>query len=278
MPFFTCGEGAFRLAAKVVLSHEKSKIITMSKLMSISERTLPLQGLRVLLMVGIVCLHVYQHPVFGDGRELVSFFFVVSGFLYRDKLSWKKYLKKKAIGVYPIFWIVLLLSEVICYIRGGNNLNWDIIPHILLLQSWIPDLWFSFAYVGVAWFVSSLMFCYAVSPYIYKYVSGISMKKALLGILALSVFICGADGCRVDFYNQHFAFIEWLTYVNPIFCMMEYTVGMLLWKMIEDTQYVRLKTKYEPFVVVLLAIYFYWIYADGGEIVNSPCVYDRFCI
>lgn len=232
--------------------------------MSITERTLPLQGLRVLLMLGIVCLHVYQHPVFGSGRELVSFFFVISGFLYRDKLPWKAYLKKKAISVYPIFWIVLFLSEVICYLRGGNNLTWGIIPHVLLLQSWVPDVWFSFDYVGVAWFVSSLMFCYVVSPLVYRYVSRVSTRNSLFGILILSIFVCYTDECRVDINDQQFAFIEWLTYANPVFCMLEYMMGMLLWNVVKNAQYVHLKVKHEPLALILLAIYFYCIYENGG--------------
>lgn len=232
--------------------------------MSISERTLPLQGFRVLLMLGIVCLHVYQYPVFGSGRELVSFFFVISGFLYRDKLPWNAYLLKKAISVFPVYWIVLFLSEVICYLRGGNNLTWDIIPHVLLLQSWVPDLWFSFAYVGVAWFVSSLMFCYVVSHLVYRYVSRVSTRNCLLGILILSFFVCYTDECRVDFYNQRYAFVEWFTYVNPVFCMLEYMMGMLLWNVVKNAQYVHLKVKHEPLALILLAIYFYCIYENGG--------------
>lgn len=39
-----------------------------------NERTLPFQGLRVLMIMGVMCLHTYQYPVFGAGEELVSFF------------------------------------------------------------------------------------------------------------------------------------------------------------------------------------------------------------
>lgn len=41
---------------------------------NISERTLPLQGIRVMLMLGIVLLHTYKNPVFGNAFQLVSFF------------------------------------------------------------------------------------------------------------------------------------------------------------------------------------------------------------
>ena len=249
---------------------------------NINERTLPLQGLRVLLMFGIVYLHVCQRPVLGGGVELVSFFFVISGFLYRDKLPWSKYMKKKALGIYPTYWIVLFLSEIVCFLRGGNNLSWGIIPHVLLLQSWYPNLWFSFAnYVGVAWFVSSLLFCYAASPFIYRcLVKNCSKQMALVVFLIIFVCICIIDSkFYVEETNPLFPFRAWLTYINPMFRLLEYMMGMLLWKIVAAVTYIHVKPKYELIVIAFLTIYLYGIYANwGGQIINSPCVYDRFYI
>lgn len=103
-------------------------------------RTLPIQGFRVLLMIGIVLLHTYGNkPILGGGNELVFFFFVVSGFLYRDKLIWKKYIMKKMLALFPAYWIVLLIHCMMSMLGGVNKFTIDIIPYALLIQSWIPQ-------------------------------------------------------------------------------------------------------------------------------------------
>ena len=235
----------------------------------ISERTLPLQGLRVLLMLGIVMLHTYHKPILGTGRECVSFFIIVSGFLYRDALPWKQYMRKKAIGIFPVFWIVLMLSEVICLLRGGNNIDWSIIPHILLLQSWYPNLYFSFDYVGVAWFVSSLMFCYVVSPMLYRRVKTMGMKSSFLCMASLFVCLVAADSFRVPIEDSRYAFREWLCYANPLYCLMEYMIGMLLWKVSEAVSCCRLNAFYEPVAACLIAGYVYAIWVNVGGYLRS---------
>lgn len=233
----------------------------------ISERTLPFQGLRVLLMLGIVMLHTYNKPILGSGRELVSFFFIISGFLYRDKLPWKQYMKKKIWGVYPIYWIVLILSEIICLLRGGNNIHWSLVPHILLLQSWYPDIWFSFDYVGVAWFVSSLMFCYVVSPMLYRRISKMSVTSSCIALVLLFVVLFALDLLKVPYEDARFAFREWLCYANPLCCLMQYVIGMLLWNAVKQMPYCRMKVSYEPIALCVVVAYVYAIYAQmGGQI------------
>ena len=90
---------------------------------TMNERTLPFQGLRVLMIMGVMCLHTYQYPVFGAGEELVSFFFVLSGFLYKDKLSWKSFMLHKFKQIFPFYWICLGIVLFISFIRGGTNLE-----------------------------------------------------------------------------------------------------------------------------------------------------------
>lgn len=232
----------------------------------ISERTLPFQGLRVLLMLCIVMLHTYNKPILGSGRELVSFFFIISGFLYRDKLPWKQYMKKKIWGVYPIYWIVLILSEIICLLRGGNNIHWSLVPHLLLLQSWYPDIWFSFDYVGVAWFVSSLMFCYAVSPMLYRGISKMRVTSSCFVMAFLFVDLMLLDSLVVSHKDVNFHFRDWLCYANPFYRLIEYMVGMFLWNVTKSKPYCRLKVSHEPIAFCIIVAYFYAIYAQWGGI------------
>lgn len=221
-----------------------------------SERTLPFQGLRVILMFGIVAYHIYPTPLFGSGSDLVSFFFVISGFLYRDKLPWNSFVWKKVKGIYPVYWIVLFLSILIAIIRRQYQFNWDILPHLVLLQSWIPvsDMQFTIGYVGASWFLSSLMFCYLISPYCYPAVQKIT-KVSTFGM----IMICYGLICMSIYFRDDYPFGDWMAYFSPIVRAMEYLIGMMLYRIVRNVSYKHLTVKCELLSVILLFIYFYCI-------------------
>lgn len=185
-------------------------------------------------MLGIVLLHTYGKPILGSGGELVSFFFVVSGFLYRDKLPWKTYMWKKIKALFPTYWLVLLLYCLKCIHAGGDVVKWAIIPHLFLVQSWIPysGVEYAFSYVGVSWFLSSLMFCYICSPVLFKLVQKISQQKALGGILI--AFMVVAMFHHFDGDNSYGL---WFAYISPYCRVFEYLMGMLLWRAIGKKTY-----------------------------------------
>ena len=241
-----------------------------------NERTLPLQGLRVLLMMGIVLLHAYGKPVLGSGGELVSFFFVVSGFLYRAKLSWAKYVKKKVLGIFPVYWTVLLLYLLECYHAGSLNVGLGILRHILLVQSWIPIhcVEYSFRYVGVAWFLSSLLFCYIFSPLLYKCVSRGSTLRAIVGLVGTFLIVCfihhfdGDNG-----YGLYFA------YISPYCRVFEYMMGMFLWGIVQEKKYTVLSKEKEILALLFIAVYWFVICKQvlGGATCGLHVVCIAFC-
>lgn len=80
-------------------------------------------------------------------------------------MRYRDYMCNKISSMLPLQWLSVILAVIVLHL----SVNWDIIPHLLLLQSYIPEKGFEFFnYNGVAWFLSSLMFCYALSPVVYK--------------------------------------------------------------------------------------------------------------
>lgn len=218
-------------------------------------RTLPIQGLRVILMLGIVLLHTYGHPILGSGQELVSFFFVVSGFLYRDNLPWKKYILKKTMKLFPAYWMVLFIYCLMCLFNGENKLSLHMLPYVLLVQSWIPKtyVYYAFEYVGTAWFLSSLLFCYILSPFCYSLIVNRNKKHTML--LLLFLFLCIVLCKKIDTY---FSLGAWLSYICPISRLLEYLMGMCLWSIIKDKRYLALSLYREWIPLTILFLYF-WI-------------------
>lgn len=152
-----------------------------------NERTLPFQGLRVILMIGIVGLHTYYKGIFGEASDLVPFYFVLSGFLYRDKLPWFPYMKKKVLGIYPFYLFIMGCSITICVLRGRFVLDWNIFPNLFIMEFWpIPN---NVSYVSASWFVGSLLWCYAFSPLTAKHLlNKVKGKDNWLGVI-LCLFV-----------------------------------------------------------------------------------------
>lgn len=175
-----------------------------------------LQSLRLLGIITIVAGHAGL-SLWGGG-DWCSFFFVLSGFLYKTEVKdWQdygNYIWRKAKSIYPVYWFCLVSYIVLAYIRGcveQYTIGWDVIPHLLLLQSWIPGIE-PMAYLGPAWFLSSLLFCYCLSPVV---------KRAV----AYSPYSITAI---VAFYLFWTCLLGFDTYISPVYRLGEYAFGMWL--------------------------------------------------
>ncbi|HMI60390.1 MAG TPA: acyltransferase [Puia sp.] len=104
-------------------------------------KTLPwMQVARGIAALIVVCHHVTAADVFyfrfnsfsgffSPGWSAVDFFFVLSGFIIyyihaRDlghKDRWKRYITKRLVRIYPIYWVVALFFLVLVFAGNGNG-------------------------------------------------------------------------------------------------------------------------------------------------------------
>ena len=216
-----------------------------------NERTRNFQGLRLLFLIGIAFMHANMKFI-GEGWLICTFFFVLSGFLYKQPEKMGVYYRKKLFKIFPLYW----LSLILCIVLRKVTVDWDILPHILLLQSYIPssstDL-FYYNYVGVAWFISSLLFCYLISPPLYKLLNKIKTTNVqlVLLLLILFMFILRSTLKLPDGYGI------WFFYISPCFRILEYTTGMLLGMLIRDVEQKKIKGQEFISALILFAIIFY---------------------
>lgn len=198
-----------------------------------NEKTTVFQGLRTLFIMGIVVLHTYGPYLLGDGATLCSFFFIISGFLYVLNSSTKggaeisnlRYFYRKFIKMYPMYWCALGIA--VLYTKTDSIFQLKFIPHFFLVQSWIPSpriegtVYFPFMYLGVSWFLSSLLFCYIFSPAIYKYVKSSKSENCLLYTSLGLLIIYLLENLQI-----YGAYRSWVLYISPFFRILEYIVGM----------------------------------------------------
>ncbi|MBR3981247.1 MAG: acyltransferase [Bacteroidales bacterium] len=216
-----------------------------------NERTKNFQGLRLLFLLGIAFMHADMKFI-GEGWLICTFFFVLSGFLYKQPEKWGVYYKKKLLKIFPLYW----LSLVVCIFVRHIAVKWDIIPHVLLLQSYIPSpsvAPYYYEYVGVSWFISSLLFCYIISPPLYMLVTKIkkSNVQLVLVTLVLAMFILRSS------LRFHDGYGIWLFYISPFYRILEYLTGMLLAIMIRNLEPRKMQGQEIISILLVFLIVFY---------------------
>lgn len=144
--------------------------------------------------VGFVC-KVLPDQIFDlyIGSYGVTLFFIASGaslmYVYGEKLEWKKYLKKRFTGIYPMFWIAFFSATFLSMLREGGIRkgvpSWKIIYSILGIDG--NMLWWGMNFYRLGeWFLSVIIALYLLFPLLRK-----GVKKYPAVTMAASLLVTG---------------------------------------------------------------------------------------
>lgn len=190
----------------------------------ISNRTAVFQGMRVIALLCVMFLHS-GYPIVDIGCP-ITFFFVISGFLYKEKGdSYKSYMLKKCLKIFPVYWLTFFIDFFI----NSRAFSWKMIPHLLLLQTYIPSIEsgdvkpFYYEYVGVSWFVSCLLFCYMLSPFIHRMI--VNLNNSVIMLIMIGILTIMSIYYSIEMPLEY---AKWYFYVSPYFRFLQYVLGMLM--------------------------------------------------
>ena len=152
------------------------------------ERLKYVDVLRVIAMISVFTVHytrALESSGIGTGNKIlpdfvfgaylgsfgVAIFFILSGiylmYTYNDMFELKSYIKKRFLGVYPMFWICYILVFLYYfYVRRGNTFtapNWTIILSDLGMDGYLCNYGPNFYIIG-EWFLGCLIFLYILFP------------------------------------------------------------------------------------------------------------------
>lgn len=206
-----------------------------------------LQSLRFVFVMMIFMSHFAYRDIraFDAGGDCgVAFFFLLSGFvcslgygrqIREGKFSYGSFIGRRFCKLYPLHLLCLFCFLLLSH----SHLDLKVLLNLLLLQSWVPDADWYFSCNSVSWFLSSLLFCYLLFPYAYRYLSK-SLTLAIL-IAYLAVYWLTPD----DHVNA-------VLYVFPAVRFVDFYLGMLLCRLYEQNK-VRFGNGWmEPLLVVVL--------------------------
>jgi len=169
-------------------------------------------------------------PQFDFGGECgVSLFFVLSGFVLSLRYSGevregsfqhKQFFLHQLSKFYPLHLALLALILILNY--RNLDLAWllKFAPQVVLLQSWIPNVEYYFAGNAVSWFLSDIVFFYALFPYLCKALWG-RRSCVILGMLIVliiyAIYLALVPPAR---YND-------LLYAPPYVRVIDFALGIL---------------------------------------------------
>lgn len=208
-------------------------------------RNVGLDLLRISLALLIFMFHSNMHfdchygmfeHVARMGAVAMTGFFMLSGYVLNlsnqniliDISSYKKFLYKRFASIVPLYWFVALMCIVL-----DSTLTWK--EQILLfpieflgLQTVFSSL-FPISHNGGTWFVSCIIFCYLLFPFIQWIVRQLSNteRKLLGGVIFTLLFVS-------PFIQRHFHLAS--LYDNPFFRILEFCIGVLLSSFVEKAK------------------------------------------
>ncbi|GKW24712.1 acyltransferase [Pectobacterium polonicum] len=192
----------------------------------------------------------YSFVLSKAGWVSVSFFFILSGFV----MNWSspsvshplQFYKKRFSKIYPVNIFIMILIIITGVISVGRVDVW--LPNLLLIQTWIPQ---GDNYIGgnvPSWFLSVIVFLYIIYPFLLKLVKKIPTESLWVSVIFCYATLIAANGAiytllpttpLIEGWPFEVGEIQWwLSYTFPPTRIFEFTIGMLLSRIIQEGKWI----------------------------------------
>lgn len=211
------------------------------------KRIVGLDLMRILLAIQIFMFHSQMHYncnysylnyFVRMGAIAMTGFMLLSGYVLYTSYSKKDLTKigeikafymKRLISILPLYYTIALLHVVYQLLVGAIALKEVCVlfpVELFSVQSTYFSL-FNYSHNNGTWFISCILLCYAVYPYIQTLISQISNKKKRLMLLMICGLLLYAPFVGMFFH------LSWVNiYANPFYRILEFTIGVILSQMV----------------------------------------------
>jgi peptidoglycan/LPS O-acetylase OafA/YrhL len=195
-----------------------------------------LTGLRFIAAMLVVLYHAAvtlvpeMYPLESMGQTGVTFFFMLSGFVLawsmnpstsRRQFYWRRFAR-----IWPLHALTMIAAAVLALVTQGDQSLPRFVASLFLVQAWLGDQHWVYAYNGVSWSLSCEAFFYFMFPFLAVRLSRLEPGKLLR--VGATVFVAA-----VALISVLLAFLpgfDWgaLFYTFPAFRIAEFIVGVCL--------------------------------------------------
>lgn len=200
-----------------------------------------LQSLRGFFAVMVFLSHFIvngagDRAYYNGGTMGVEYFIVLSGFVLcagyesrieRSRIDYRDFMLRRLIRIFPLHLGCLALWAVVTY-KFTDYAASEIVPNLLLVQSWFPEPDIYYGCNTPSWCLSTLLFCYLMFPLLIRlYERSRGLFVAAWGVLmVVYVVFLSTEALRLDEGAQ-----TWLTRVVPVVRLLDFVLGMLMWQL-----------------------------------------------
>lgn len=205
-----------------------------------------------------------------EGYLGVSFFFILSGFIlsytYNNKIllgkvSDRDFVTNRITRIYPLHILTLLISLPLVWanidsVKSATIQLISLFANTALIQSFVPHRAVYFGFNSPSWSISNELFFYLITPLLFRFFAK-GRTLFYLGFLTISTIFLVVCMSQVPENYQHSIF-----YINPIVRLLDYIVGIFLFKAFRRTHEIELtfgkSTLLEIASLSLFAVFFYF--------------------
>lgn len=205
-----------------------------------SKRIIGLDLLRISLAILTFLFHSYIHfqcrygimnNFISVGAIAMTAFFMLSGYSLQISNSqadiWsieelKRFYIKRLISILPLYLFIHLVRMFICNSEPIINRILMFPIQSLCIQSCFSSL-FNHVHNGGSWFISCLLICYFIFPLVHIIFSRLSKKRTIYLLLLLVFVVLWSPLVQMKMNTNSL-------YDNPFFRFVEFSIGMLLYK------------------------------------------------
>lgn len=204
-----------------------------------------LQGMRFVAFGAIFLLHCFSTKFCFAAAWAVSFFLMLSGYLYGMKYAQQplddsgsgilSFTKKRIKKFYPLHLLMTLAILPLCNLSVIiATQNWSELWKLLrttffsltLIQSWIPNDYHGLN--GVSWFLSTIVFLYFMTPWLVRLAKALWKKGQMFGVAVTIILLIGYQYTYSVIAATLSSNYEFWLYVFPLARIIEYMIGILL--------------------------------------------------
>jgi peptidoglycan/LPS O-acetylase OafA/YrhL len=226
----------------------------LSDLREPGDRLEQLTALRFFAALAVLASHLWMlaeepnplQPVartlFAEGFAGVSFFFMLSGYilshsygsrLREGRIGRGEYFALRVARIAPLHWLCGLPFAIAALVTAGAASLPVSLANLALLQSWVPDEHWYFSLNEPSWSLSDELFFYACFAALAFWptrrvavLAGILLTAATFLVLWRTRSGHGAIHAGEAMTRTH-----WLTYILPLTRLLDFTIGMVLYRL-----------------------------------------------